>query len=71
MRKRWLGKTGIEVSELALGTWGLSGDGYGPYLKRFREGGNVASGAGPSLAASSARSGGSAAAAAASVGARQ
>ncbi len=29
MRKRWLGKTGIEVSELALGTWGLSGDGYG------------------------------------------
>jgi len=30
MRKRALGKTGIEVSELALGTWGLSGDGYGP-----------------------------------------
>jgi aryl-alcohol dehydrogenase-like predicted oxidoreductase len=28
MRKRPLGKTGIEVSELALGTWGLSGDGY-------------------------------------------
>lgn len=29
MRTRSLGKTGIEVSELALGTWGLSGDGYG------------------------------------------
>ncbi len=30
MRKRALGKTGLEVSELALGTWGLSGDAYGP-----------------------------------------
>lgn len=30
MRKRPLGNTGIEVSELGLGTWGLSGDGYGP-----------------------------------------
>lgn len=30
MRKRALGNTGIEVSELSLGTWGLSGDGYGP-----------------------------------------
>lgn len=30
MRKRTLGKTSLEVSELALGTWGLSGDGYGP-----------------------------------------
>jgi len=30
VRKRPLGKTGLEVSELALGTWGLSGDGYGP-----------------------------------------
>ena len=29
MRKRTLGKTGLEVSELALGTWGLSGDAYG------------------------------------------
>jgi aryl-alcohol dehydrogenase-like predicted oxidoreductase len=30
VRHRPLGNTGIEVSELALGTWGLSGDGYGP-----------------------------------------
>ncbi len=30
MQKRTLGATGIEVSALALGTWGLSGDGYGP-----------------------------------------
>lgn len=30
MRKRPLGNTEIEVSELSLGTWGLSGDGYGP-----------------------------------------
>ena len=30
MRHRRLGKTGLEVSELSLGTWGLSGDGYGP-----------------------------------------
>lgn len=30
MRKRTLGATGLEVSELSLGTWGLSGDGYGP-----------------------------------------
>jgi aryl-alcohol dehydrogenase-like predicted oxidoreductase len=29
MRKRPLGKAGFEVSELALGTWGLSGDAYG------------------------------------------
>ncbi|MBK8252895.1 MAG: aldo/keto reductase [Polyangiaceae bacterium] len=29
MRKRALGNTGVEVTELALGTWGLSGDGYG------------------------------------------
>lgn len=30
MRRRALGKTGLRVSELALGTWGLSGNGYGP-----------------------------------------
>lgn len=30
MRRRRLGRTGLQVSELALGTWGLSGDGYGP-----------------------------------------
>ncbi|HVY46785.1 MAG TPA: aldo/keto reductase, partial [Minicystis sp.] len=30
MRSRLLGRTGLTVSELALGTWGLSGDGYGP-----------------------------------------
>ncbi len=29
MRHRALGGTGIDVSELGLGTWGLSGDGYG------------------------------------------
>jgi aryl-alcohol dehydrogenase-like predicted oxidoreductase len=29
VRKRPLGKTGIQVSEMALGTWGLSGDAYG------------------------------------------
>jgi aryl-alcohol dehydrogenase-like predicted oxidoreductase len=29
MRRRTLGKTGIELPELVLGTWGLSGDGYG------------------------------------------
>jgi len=30
MRRRPLGKTGLEVTELALGTWGLSGEAYGP-----------------------------------------
>jgi aryl-alcohol dehydrogenase-like predicted oxidoreductase len=29
VRTRPLGKTGLRVSELALGTWGLSGDAYG------------------------------------------
>ena len=33
MRSRPLGKTGLTVSELTLGTWGLSGDGYGPVLE--------------------------------------
>ncbi|MFO0547493.1 MAG: aldo/keto reductase [Polyangiaceae bacterium] len=30
MRKRQLGRTALVVSELTLGTWGLSGDAYGP-----------------------------------------
>ena len=30
MHTRVLGSTGISVSELGLGTWGLSGDGYSP-----------------------------------------
>ncbi len=30
MHKRPLGKTGLVVSELAIGTWGLSGEAYGP-----------------------------------------
>lgn len=30
MRTRPLGKTGIVVSELSVGTWGLSGEAYGP-----------------------------------------
>lgn len=30
MRTRALGSTDLEVSELSLGTWGLSGDAYGP-----------------------------------------
>ena len=30
MQQRELGATGIKVSALALGTWGLSGEGYGP-----------------------------------------
>jgi aryl-alcohol dehydrogenase-like predicted oxidoreductase len=29
MRKRTLGNTGLSVSELGLGTWGISGDAYG------------------------------------------
>jgi aryl-alcohol dehydrogenase-like predicted oxidoreductase len=30
VRFRPLGKTGLRVSEMSVGTWGLSGDGYGP-----------------------------------------
>lgn len=30
MRKRPLGGTSLKTTELCLGTWGLSGDGYGP-----------------------------------------
>ncbi|WP_394843258.1 aldo/keto reductase [Pendulispora brunnea] len=30
MRKRALGKTGLFVAEMGIGTWGLSGDAYGP-----------------------------------------
>lgn len=30
MRMRQLGATNFEISELSIGTWGLSGDGYGP-----------------------------------------
>ncbi|HEY4015871.1 MAG TPA: aldo/keto reductase [Polyangiaceae bacterium] len=37
MRYRLLGKTGIRVSELSIGTWGLSGDGYGPVDEATQE----------------------------------
>jgi aryl-alcohol dehydrogenase-like predicted oxidoreductase len=37
MRTRSLGKTGLRVGELALGTWGLSGDAYGPVEPREQE----------------------------------
>lgn len=30
MRRRTLGATGLEISEMGLGTWGLSGEPYGP-----------------------------------------
>src|SRR5262245_42485771 len=30
MRTRQLGRSGITVGEIGLGTWGLSGEGYGP-----------------------------------------
>ncbi|WP_394826346.1 aldo/keto reductase [Pendulispora albinea] len=30
MRKRALGKTGLFVSEMGIGTWGLAGEAYGP-----------------------------------------
>jgi aryl-alcohol dehydrogenase-like predicted oxidoreductase len=34
---RPLGKTGLRVGEMALGTWGLSGDGYGPVDESTQE----------------------------------
>jgi aryl-alcohol dehydrogenase-like predicted oxidoreductase len=37
VRTRPLGKTGLRVSELSLGTWGLSGDGYGPVTESEQE----------------------------------
>jgi aryl-alcohol dehydrogenase-like predicted oxidoreductase len=37
VRKRPLGKTGLRISELALGTWGLSGDAYGPVADGLAE----------------------------------
>ncbi len=37
VRTRSLGKTGLEVTELALGTWGLSGDAYGPVAREDAE----------------------------------
>jgi aryl-alcohol dehydrogenase-like predicted oxidoreductase len=37
MRARPLGKTGLRVTEMALGTWGLSGDGYGPVPEKEQE----------------------------------
>ena len=37
MRSRSLGKTGLRISEMSLGTWGLSGDGYGPVPERDQE----------------------------------
>src|SRR4051812_41417028 len=30
MRTRTLGHSGIQVSEIGIGTWGLSGEAYGP-----------------------------------------
>lgn len=38
IRLRPLGSTGLDVAELSLGTWGLSGDGYGPVSNRETEG---------------------------------
>jgi aryl-alcohol dehydrogenase-like predicted oxidoreductase len=37
MRRRPLGKTGLVISELAIGTWGLSGDAYGKVDERDAE----------------------------------
>ena len=37
MEKRDLGATGMKVSALALGTWGLSGEGYGPVAEKEQD----------------------------------
>ncbi len=37
VRFRSLGKTGLRISEMSLGTWGLSGDGYGPVDEATQE----------------------------------
>ena len=37
MRQRPLGATSLDVTELSLGTWGLSGDGYGPVPEAEQE----------------------------------
>jgi len=37
VRQRPLGKTGLVVSELSVGTWGLSGDAYGPVDEKDAE----------------------------------
>jgi len=33
MRTRTLGRSGVDVPEIGLGTWGLSGEGYGPVAR--------------------------------------
>jgi aryl-alcohol dehydrogenase-like predicted oxidoreductase len=37
VRQRTLGKTDLRISELVLGTWGLSGDAYGPVDEREQD----------------------------------
>jgi aryl-alcohol dehydrogenase-like predicted oxidoreductase len=37
VRTRPLGQTGIDVSELSLGTWGLAGDGYGAVVEAEKD----------------------------------
>ena len=37
MKRRAFGRYGFEVSEVALGTWGLSGDPYGPVREDLRQ----------------------------------
>ncbi len=37
MRKRPLGKTGLFVSEMGIGTWGLAGESYGPIEEKDAE----------------------------------